>query len=147
MTIEQVKALLDHRLDAVLGRFLGKEPSISYGASIDRGESFCMNSQSMDEVEEWIEGIKRRFPDSPYASARLIAIEYFPNYSTDLNAVHDAEKTLTDEQYERFSQDLWNLVNPDDIRQPSHPIRCERAFLSASARQRSEALVPTLSKP
>lgn len=72
--------------------------------------------------------------------------DLLPDYCNDLNAVHDIEETLTDEQYERYSVDLWSIVNHAQIRQPSHPTRCERTFMSASAEQRTDALILTLSQ-
>lgn len=67
-----------------------------------------------------------------------------PNYLTDLNACHSLEERLTDAEYERFMLELWKLVAGDQPRQASAPIRFERAYLSATADQRSDALLLTL---
>ncbi len=52
------------------------------------------------------------------------------NYLTDLDAMHEAEKTLTDDQYERFRMHLWDIVTDGD--KPRHnacsPTRFERAY-------------------
>lgn len=64
-----------------------------------------------------------------------------PAFSTSLDAMALAEATLTDSQYERFMLDLWTMVAEDQLRQPSCPIRFERAYLSATAQQRSRAFL------
>lgn len=67
-----------------------------------------------------------------------------PDYLNDLNVMHEAEKVLTDEQWERYEPALWNIVAPGEIVRPSMPIRFARAFLSATAAQRAEAFLRTL---
>ena len=65
-----------------------------------------------------------------------------PNYPFDLNAMHEEEKTLTDEQYIRFAQHLnaaWFRDNP----QPVNRIGLLRSA-SATAAQRAEAFLRTL---
>lgn len=55
------------------------------------------------------------------------------DYCGDLNAMHDAEKTLTDEQFSKYG---WILLADGNI-------EC-RAFLGATARQRAEAFLKTI---
>lgn len=57
-----------------------------------------------------------------------------PNYCRDLNAMHEAEKALSPEQYDR-----WRLT-PTIITEP------ETCAYSATARQRAEAFLKTIGK-
>ena len=64
-----------------------------------------------------------------------------PNYLADLNAMHDAEKVLTDEQDLNYSESLeqvvcarFNTNNGEDMRR----------LRSATAAQRAEAFLRTL---
>jgi hypothetical protein len=56
-----------------------------------------------------------------------------PNYHGDLNAMHEAEQTLTDEQYSRYG---WTLLGDGHIE--------AREFLSAPPGKRAEAFLRTL---
>lgn len=63
-----------------------------------------------------------------------------PNYCNDLNAMHEAESVLTDDQYVFFSGLLYDL-------------ECNRQeqskkwkWLSATARQRAEAFLRTIGR-
>lgn len=60
-----------------------------------------------------------------------------PNYLTDLNAMHYAEKTLTDDEYEQYFETLPKVLGLD----PFFKVESERAMLSSSARQRAEAFL------
>ncbi len=61
-------------------------------------------------------------------------VSYLPNYLNDLNAMHEAEMTLTDKQHCIFYTRL--------ITQFHHPR--EHRFCSATATQRAEAFLRTL---
>ena len=71
-----------------------------------------------------------------------------PNYTNDLNAMHEAEKLLTKEQQKEFSFELYYTLCPN---QKSSTIgwwdlNCAEAFRQshATARQRAEAFLRTL---
>ena len=57
-----------------------------------------------------------------------------PDYITDLNAMHEAEKVLTDDQFSHYG---WTML------QSEPNIECRR-YLSATAAQRAEAFLRTL---
>lgn len=59
-----------------------------------------------------------------------------PNYCNDLNAMHEAEKVLTDNQFMRYSRWIESFMQSPHY----------RSYLSASARQRAEAFLRTLGK-
>lgn len=63
-----------------------------------------------------------------------------PNYCNDLNAMHEAESTMDDQQYNLFSDHLH-----DAERQRQKQTQKWR-WLSATARQRAEAFLRTLGK-
>jgi hypothetical protein len=64
----------------------------------------------------------------------------FPDYCNDLNAIHEAEKTLTADQFEQYRWVLWDMCKQLTVKE------WYRAHLSATARQRAEALLKTLEK-
>jgi len=59
-----------------------------------------------------------------------------PNYCTDLNAMHEAEKVLTDDQFKWYTHWVEKLM-------PETKYRC---YLCATARHRAEAFVRSLGK-
>ena len=63
------------------------------------------------------------------------AIITAPNYCTDLNAMHEAEKVLTTDQFYAYSAWIDRLTRLQ-----------YRAYLGAAARQRAEAFLRTLGK-
>lgn len=63
-----------------------------------------------------------------------------PKYCVDLNAMHEAEKFLTDEQYSRFDELVYDLAR-DGGRMTDY-IRA----VSATASQRAEAFLKTIGK-
>jgi hypothetical protein len=77
-------------------------------------------------------------------------LEHLPDYLNDLNAMHEAEKVLTDEQFFDWSKDkhtdmsynghLFRIV--DRATTPARPCR----YHSASAAQRAEAFLRTIGK-
>lgn len=60
-----------------------------------------------------------------------------PDYSTDLDAMHEAEKTLTDEDFEQHYGPFLGAA--------AHA-RSRRALICATAAQRAEAFVRTIGK-
>lgn len=63
-------------------------------------------------------------------------VQDLPNYLHDLNAMHEAEKSLTPEQFYRY---YWKLIKLVGGQTDLHPI-------SATAAQRAEAFLRTISK-
>jgi hypothetical protein len=64
-----------------------------------------------------------------------------PDFCNDLNAMHEAEKRLTEEQYEQFGHALINKVLSH-----ASSTAAARMVLSAPAAQRAEALLRTIGK-
>jgi hypothetical protein len=71
-----------------------------------------------------------------------IYIENIPDYCNDLNAMHEAEKVLNDEQWPEYREELRNVVL-GGIRMVSQWCKAD---LHATARQRAEAFLKTLGK-
>jgi hypothetical protein len=63
---------------------------------------------------------------------KLCSFAYLPNYCNDLNAMHEAEKTLNSEQLHDYYENL-ELVNGWE-------------YPSSTARQRAEAFLKTIGK-
>ena len=61
-----------------------------------------------------------------------------PDYLADLNAMHEAEKTLTREQADSFTEFLWS--------QKSNDYLVNSYIWNATAAQRAEAFLRTLGK-
>jgi hypothetical protein len=80
-------------------------------------------------------GVIPKQPGIPWTSTPQLV----PRFSQDLNAMHEAEKLLTDEQWFRYRAELWNIT-PRSFALPD----CERATIHATARQRAEAFLRTL---
>jgi hypothetical protein len=62
-----------------------------------------------------------------------------PDYSADLNAMHEAEKMLAPSNWNRFSEKWWNYYHhllDGDVQKTIH----------ATARERAEAFLRTLGK-
>jgi transposase len=73
------------------------------------------------------------------ADELYVGHEFLPNYCTDLNAMHEAEKVLAPKNWNNFSEKwhdyYWYLRRAD----------ADRA-IHATARQRAEAFLRTLGK-
>jgi hypothetical protein len=78
-------------------------------------------------------GKKRGCPPGGHASSHT------PNYCTDLNAMHDAEKTL--KGYEQIHTYVWHLNNRKDW-----DTDFKLMEVHISARDRAEAFLRTLGK-
>ena len=65
-----------------------------------------------------------------------------PDYCNDLNAMHEAEKVLNDEQWPEYRAELRNVVL-GGIRMVSQWCKAD---LHATARQRAEAFLKTIGK-
>ena len=66
-----------------------------------------------------------------------------PKYTEDLNAMHDAEKVLTDEQDLEYSEALEQVVEGRFMANNAEDMRRLR---SATAAQRAEAFLRTIGK-
>ena len=60
---------------------------------------------------------------------------WVPQYLNDLNAMHEAEKTLTDKAHEEFRLNLCEVLGDDS-----------RLIVSSTAAQRAEAFLLTIGK-
>jgi hypothetical protein len=63
-----------------------------------------------------------------------------PDYLNDLNAMHDAEKMLTADQFEQYRWILWDICKQVRVKD------WYRCYLSSTAAQRAEAFLRTIGK-
>jgi hypothetical protein len=81
-------------------------------------------------------------------SGKLVSRNAIPNYCTDLNAMHEAEETLTEEQWDFMFGYLvsirWRNASEDERRGLGSQKQLSPA--RATARQRAEAFLKTLGK-
>jgi hypothetical protein len=72
-----------------------------------------------------------------------------PDYPADLNAMHEAEKVLTEEQHCEYALDLYHVVH-EHTKRPTNADRYAinsfgvRILIIATATQRAEAFLRTL---
>ncbi len=64
-----------------------------------------------------------------------------PDYLHDLNAMHEAEKTLDESQRTKFYWELAKIVLGDNV-----PLNCAFLLVHATAAQRAKAFLCTLGK-
>lgn len=69
---------------------------------------------------------------------------YIPDYIHDLNASHEAEGVLTDNQWHRYVIEMEEIMERDAPE--SKRGNRERFFMNATASQRSEAFLRTIGK-
>jgi hypothetical protein len=67
-----------------------------------------------------------------------------PDYTGDLNAVHEVENSLNDDQHYDFRGHLVDVTYSDIVNQEQRVMESERAWISAPALQRCIALLMTL---
>jgi hypothetical protein len=68
-----------------------------------------------------------------------------PDYCNDLNAMHEAEKTLNFEQAEFFEDELCDVAKKEnDVLE--NPLPWRFSVCHATARQRAEAFLKTIGK-
>jgi len=67
--------------------------------------------------------------------------QWYPNFATDLNAMHEAEKVLTKDQ-NSYLTTLAGLVEVDHLR----GLDADWPWVCATARQRAEAFLRTIGK-
>jgi hypothetical protein len=80
-------------------------------------------------------------PNSPHSVQPLFSI---PNYCNDLNALHEAEKVLTEEQMAIYAWEIDKAFPPDQ--QDKIWFSRTYCFVHATAKQRAEAFLRTLGK-
>jgi hypothetical protein len=81
----------------------------------------------------------------PRCSDPECAYNSVPDYCTDLNAMHKAEKSLTVEQIELFADTMYNLCVEKKVTTPNR-LGWRFALLNATAQERAEAFLRTLGK-
>lgn len=67
--------------------------------------------------------------------------DIIPNYLNDLNAMHEAEKVLLEDQFEQYETNLCEITSPNTIYPYEFPAR---GYISATATQRADAFLLTL---
>lgn len=65
-----------------------------------------------------------------------------PNWAGDLNAMKVLEDSLNEDQYEKYVDNLWEVIKVD----PFFKERTLRQTISATARQRAEAYLRVITK-
>lgn len=79
--------------------------------------------------------------NGPYGYSEF-TINCLPDYPNDLNAMHEAEKTLTGDQLAVYNEHLIQMV----INQLKRPYEMQGWYWHATARQRAEAFLRTTGK-
>ena len=72
---------------------------------------------------------------------QYLRLENLPRYTTDLNACHEMEKGLTNEQLHSYVKVLRDIVERDELQGPGRSYIC-----LATAAHRAEAFLRTIGK-
>jgi hypothetical protein len=75
---------------------------------------------------------------------KLCSFAYLPNYCNDLNAMHEAERSLNSQQVQYYTLNLLRVTNNDGAK--FHGTLGCFAHVRATAAQRAEAFLRTLGK-
>lgn len=96
---------------------------------VDTFEGGSARMRWKNPVGEWV-GYTHRPAES----------NWLPDYLNDLNAMHEAEKTLTDEEWRLYADRLWRHAGGPQL----GCVSCyTREYVSAKARQRAIAFLKT----
>ena len=125
--------LADQRFDGFIRRVIKDAPANSKTVLIDIDE---MQTHDVSDV------ISDYLPASHWVRDDEIRI-FPPDYLNDLNAMHDAEKVLTDEQDLEYSEALEQVVEGRFMANNAEDMRRIR---SATAAQRAEAFLRAIEK-
>lgn len=127
----------DQELNKRLAELLGVEPElVEWWAQ--KGDSVCFSAPYKEDVEEWLKSIRTGSWAKDYVPTPFYR---YPNYTTDLNAVHSVVMGLTDDQHNRYRERLYGIKRQD---LPTLKFYAMEAAVDATARQRTEALIKTL---
>lgn len=91
------------------------------------------------EVETWVEPHKAELfnPNNPGPGCFAGALP--PNYPSDLNAMHEAEKTLSEEEWIEYIENLKSILKAH-----ANSYRSVKAKIHATAAQKAEAFLKAL---
>ena len=71
---------------------------------------------------------------------KACSVNQLPDFLNDLNAMHDAEKVLTEDQQEQYLNNLYEVCNLHSMINDAWNLNC------ATAAQRAEAFLRTIGK-
>lgn len=89
------------------------------------------------ETEEWLDG--RRCFERADSNAGW-DFDSLPDFLHDLNAMHEAEKVLNEDQQEQYLNNLYEVCNLHSMINDAWNLNC------ATASQRAEAFLRTIGK-
>lgn len=95
-----------------------------------------------------IHGYRWTLAQEGHLPSRFFSLEELPDYLSDLNAMRDAEKVLTDEQFKRY---VWELNQICGSRTPRYnptaglPLSRIAALFRLAVAKRAEAFLRALS--
>ncbi len=93
----------------LIAEHCGVSPQLEWQVMNEDESASCMSGEKR-ECEEWLSDLRRRMPDSSYASYHVGAWKRFPDYLTSLDAMHEAEKVLTEEQRGKYTMALDEIT-------------------------------------
>lgn len=134
MTLQEIQKLSDDELRIKVAELCGwvrKTGNWNY-----HNTSTCTHRQEvgMENAREWWHLPGRHHGSS---GTDVLKDDRLPNYPRDLNAMHEAEGGLTDKQYDRYCDALWNQCDG---------ATGKRGAVHSTARQRAEAFVMVMQK-
>lgn len=147
MTADEVAALSDDEIRRRVAALIGVSPKryrFYYNAGGDDGRTCCGGWESeLDARREQGHLHQMGFPVADEV------IEYddpgaLPDYPNDLNATHEAEKVLSEDQWNEYYRQLYLATRPARFMPRPGCDEHTKAFIHASARQRAIAFILTM---
>ena len=136
--------MTDEQINAAIAKACGVSPELvewwAYKED-DSGGSICFQAEYKDQVEKWLLAL----PKGSWAKDYKPKPYYrYPDYCTDLNAMHEAEQYLWPKDWNARYDFIYHLGK---ILMPTIGYRAEAVdLLDATARERAEAFLRTLGK-
>lgn len=131
--------MTDEQINQRIAETLGWIPRVHSWkiAESEKALPKAINFISAFEAQEYLDRARRNTEDYDRKLSVFPVWEPCPNYCDDLNAIHEAEKVLTDEQC---------VFVRDYLRERLENYPASRYIWHATARQRAEAFLRTLGK-
>jgi hypothetical protein len=131
--------MTDRQINKTIAEYLGWKPLVKqWFCSKDNGESGWLFDDYKENCEEYLKNVKET--DWRYGSTIHPSMSLPPKYCEDLNLMHEAELTLSSDQYNTFSDELYSIA----LRHKE--ITNKWTWLSSAAKQRAEAFLKTIGK-
>lgn len=99
--------MTEHEMRVAIGEIVEPYPIIEWNAVSPDGTATCFSSPHKHEIEDWL----KELPEDSWAKKYHAAPwKHYRNYPGDLNAMHDVEACLNEEEQYRFCEELAGMA-------------------------------------